>query len=278
MPQTSAATECRFEFGRNWQSLVETCLDEERITAAIASLRRILAVDDLHGRSFLDVGCGSGLFSLAAARLDAERVVGFDMDVHSVQASLDLRAHAAVPVDRWQIQQGSVLDEGFLATIEPAGVVSAWGVLHHTGALWQAMDNAVSKVKPGGVIAIAIYNKVERRIGSSAQWWHIKRFYNHSPQTVRRLIEYVYVGRFIAGHLLTVRNPLAHVRNYGKAGRGMDFRHDVRDWVGGFPSEYATAGEVFNYLHGKFGLQLRYLNSHDGHTCNEFTFARPLTD
>lgn len=110
MPQTSAATECRFEFGGNWQSFVENCLSKECITAAAASLRRILAVDDLHGKSFLDVGCGSGLFSLAAARLGAERVVGFDMDVHSVQASLDLRAHGAVPVDRWQIQQGPVLN------------------------------------------------------------------------------------------------------------------------------------------------------------------------
>jgi 2-polyprenyl-6-hydroxyphenyl methylase/3-demethylubiquinone-9 3-methyltransferase len=132
----------------------------------------------------------------------------------------------------------------------------------------------VSKVKPGGVIAIAIYNKVDRRIGGSAQWWHIKRLYNGSPALVRRLIEYLYICRFIAGQLLTLRNPLTHVRKYGGVGRGMDFRHDTRDWIGGFPYEYATAGEVFNYVHKKFGLQLRYMDTHEGHACNELTFAR----
>jgi hypothetical protein len=65
------------------------------------------------------------------------------------------------------------------------------------------------------------------------------------------------------------------LRDYDKGGRGMDFRHNVRDWVGGFPYEYATAGEVFSYLHKKFGPQLRYLHTHEGHACNEFTFARP---
>jgi len=50
---------------------------------------------------------------------------------------------------------------------------------------------------------------------------------------------------------------------------------DVRDWVGGFPYEYATAGEVFAHLHGTHGLELVYLNTHDGHVCNEFTFRRP---
>jgi len=274
--QTPAVAECRFEFGRNWQNFVGTRLSTERIMAATASLRRVLAIDTLRGRSFLDIGCGSGLFSLSAALLGAEKVVGFDVDPYSVQASVDLRARTPVPADRWQVRQGSVMDEEFLATLDPADVVYAWGVLHHTGALWQAMDNAVGKVKPGGSIVLAVYNKVDRRLGGSAQWWDLKRRYNRCPPRLQRLIEYLYVSNFLARHLLTLRNPLTAIRNYGAARRGMDFRHDVRDWLGGFPYEYATAGDVFNYVHDKFGLQLHYLNTHDGHACNEFTLVRPF--
>jgi 2-polyprenyl-6-hydroxyphenyl methylase/3-demethylubiquinone-9 3-methyltransferase len=241
----------------------------------VDSLRRLLKIKDLQGKTFLDIGCGSGLFSLAACLLGAEQVVAFDYDPDSVKASMDMRTRANIPPGKWQILQGSILDQEFLNTLDPADIVYAWGVLYHTGAMWQAIDNTVSKVKPGGILAIAIYNHVENYVGGSAMWWHIKRFYNHSPYIFRYLLEYAYVTSFILYRFLTLRNPFKVIRHYGGGdGRGMDFRHDVRDWLGGFPYEYATAGEVFNYLHNKFNLQLEYLNTHDGHGCNEFTFRR----
>ena len=48
-----------FAFGRNWQRFVRAGVDQARIDAAVASLRRLLVTDDLRGRTFLDVGCGS---------------------------------------------------------------------------------------------------------------------------------------------------------------------------------------------------------------------------
>lgn len=263
----------RFAFGANWQSFVNTAVDEQRITTAVKSVQQLLKVQDLQGESFLDIGCGSGLFSLAAFLLGAERVVSFDYDPNSVEASITLRERANVPAEKWQVLQGSILDKEFLGTLDPVDVVYSWGVLHHTGAMWQAMDNAVSKVRPGGIIAISIYNKVDSRVGGSAMWWWVKRAYNRSPQAVRRLMEYIYVANFMLRRLLTLRNPFKAIRHYGSS-RGMDFWHDVRDWLGGFPYEYATAGEVFNYLHDKFGLQLEYLSTHHSHSCNEFVFRR----
>src|SRR5262245_20705144 len=93
----------RFGFGENWQSFVDTALNRERVGRAANSLRRLLKVDHLRGRSFLDIGCGSGLFSLAACLLGAENIVAFDYDPNSVQASIALRTRAGIAPDRWHI-------------------------------------------------------------------------------------------------------------------------------------------------------------------------------
>jgi len=271
-PETGAA-ESRFEFGKNWQSFVRTAFSEQRVRSAVAGLQRLLNSDHLTGKSFLDIGCGSGLSSLAALTLGAERVVAFDYDPNSVQASTTLREQAAISAQRWRITQGSILDDQFLGALESADVVYSWGVLHHTGAMWQAIDNAARLVKPGGLLAIALYDKVEGRLGS-AMWWRIKRAYNRAAPPLRRLMEAAYVTHFVLRQAATLHNPVAYIRHYGDddRGRGMDFWHDVRDWLGGFPYEYATPAEVFNHLHRKFALQLEYLST--GQACNEFTFRR----
>ncbi len=54
-----------FAFGRNWRKYLAT-LTEAGVKSAKSSLREILNTDTLLGRSFVDVGRGSGLFSLAA--------------------------------------------------------------------------------------------------------------------------------------------------------------------------------------------------------------------
>src|SRR5262245_15496588 len=229
----------RFGFGENWQSFVNTALNRERIGRAANSLRRLLKVDHLRGRSFLDIGCGSGLFSLAACLLGAESVVAFDYNPNSVQASIAVRTRAGIGADQWHIQQGSILDSAFLEHLTPADVVYSWGALHHTGAMWRAIDNAAGKVKPGGLFAIAIYNDVQRPFGGSAMWWQIKRAYNISPPAVKRFMEGGYSAAFLLKDAASLRNPLKTITEYSRqSGRGMEFWHDVRDWLGGFPYEY----------------------------------------
>jgi 2-polyprenyl-6-hydroxyphenyl methylase/3-demethylubiquinone-9 3-methyltransferase len=266
----------RFGFGSNWQSYVEGALTQRRIESAIASLRTMLGVADLQGRSFLDIGCGSGLFSLAAVKLGAARVESFDYDGNSVHASEALRARAGISAEQWQIRQGSVLDEADMAQAEPADVVYSWGVLHHTGAMWPAIEAAASKVLPGGLFAIAIYNDVSSRLVGSARWHAIKRIYNRAPVVGKRAMEFGYASAFMLKDAASLQNPLTTFQRYNsQEGRGMDFWHDVRDWLGGYPYEYASAGEVFTFVHGRLGFQLEYLKTLDGLGCNEFTFRRP---
>ena len=267
----------RFRFGTNWQSYLDAALTPGRIERAIESLRLLLGVSDLAGQTVLDIGCGSGLFSLAACRLGAVQVTSFDYDADSVEASLALRTRAGFSAEQWTITQGSVLDAGFMAQLPPSEVVYAWGVLHHTGAMWQAIAAAAAKVQPGGRFALAIYNKVRSPLMSSAHWHRVKQFYNQAAPPARRTMELGYATAFLAVDAARWHNPLTTIRRYNSDdGRGMDFWHDVRDWLGGFPYEYASAGEVFMFLHQQFGFELTYLNTSYGVGCNEFTFRRVI--
>ena len=134
----------RFEFGENWRSFLST-LNDERIEVAKESLIEMLQVDNLSGKRFLDVGSGSGLFSLAARELGAE-VVSFDFDPTAVACTQELRERYFPDDPNWAIQRGSVLDQRFLGSLGEFDVVYSWGVLHHTGEMWAALKNAASLV------------------------------------------------------------------------------------------------------------------------------------
>ena len=146
----------RFQFGRNWRRFL-TVLDEDRIARAERSLTDMLEMEGLEGKRFLDIGCGSGLFSLAARRLGAT-VYSFDYDPQSVACALDLKLRY-FPVDPdWVVAEGSVLNHRHLTTLGKFDIVYAWGVLHHTGDMAAALKNVCDLVAPKGKLFLAIYN------------------------------------------------------------------------------------------------------------------------
>src|SRR5262245_24791572 len=109
------AQEARFGFGDNWSKYFRL-VDETAVQRAVESLKRMLEVDSLEGKSFIDIGSGSGLFSLAARKLGAN-VLSFDYDPMSVATTKRMRdAHHPNDQD-WRIEQGSVLDTQYLATL-----------------------------------------------------------------------------------------------------------------------------------------------------------------
>ncbi len=259
-----------FSFGRNWDEFVSSHLNPERIEIAISSLSEFLESKDLQGRTFLDVGSGSGLFSLAAYRLGASRIVSIDVDPFSVQSTTRLRESVGSP-GNWTVLHGSILDRQFTARLEPADVVYAWGSLHHTGAMWTAISNAGELLAPGGLFFVAIYNKVEGR-GSSDYWLKVKRLYNRSSTPIKRLMEVGHVIRYqVLPDLIRLKNPFSSLRNYRT--RGMTFWIDVRDWLGGYPYEAARADEVFKFC-ARTGLRLVNLRTVNNLGCNEFLFRK----
>jgi 2-polyprenyl-3-methyl-5-hydroxy-6-metoxy-1,4-benzoquinol methylase len=261
----------RFEFGKNWSNFLRV-LDEDRIERAVVSLQTLLGVTDLRGKSFLDVGSGSGLFSLAAHRLGA-RVRSFDYDGNSVACTAELRRRYAPSTPDWTVERGSVLDKSFLASLGKFDYVYSWGVLHHTGAMWEAIENASSLVAPGGTFVIAIYN--DQGVWSK-RWTALKRFYCSGPfGKAVMCATYIpaVVGRQFIADLFWLRNPLKWYTDYRKS-RGMSVFYDWFDWLGGYPFEVAKPEQVFRFARER-GLEMTNFTTCGGSVgCNEFVFRR----
>jgi SAM-dependent methyltransferase len=236
-----------FRFGENWQQYVSRYFNPERERIASESLVGLLDTD-LTGKYFLDIGAGSGLFSLCAHKLGASRVVSVDVDPESVESCNNLREMCGRP-EGWEVLHGSILDPALLDELDPADVVYSWGVLHHTGDMYRAIENASRLMVPEGIFAIAIYNRVTSGFLNSERWLRIKRAYNHSSRPAREAMLALYEGYWFAKELRHRRNPIRTAANY-KQSRGMAVRTDLRDWLGGYPYEYATADEVARFCEG----------------------------
>lgn len=263
------AEELRFGFGHNWSNFVDAHLTEERIAEAQRHLLRFLNLPDLRGRTFLDIGCGSGLHSLAALRAGADRIESFDYDPHSVATSTRLREFAGGPA-HWTVRQGSVLDAAFMATLAPADIVYSWGVLHHTGAMWQAIRNATIPLRPDGVFYIALYTTDVHLDPTPQYWLDVKRRYNMAPLWRKRFMELRYAwDTTILPDLRNRRNPLDTIGHYAKS-RGMAYWTDVRDWLGGYPMEFAGIAETKRFAADD--LELELLNISAGEANTEYLF------
>ncbi len=255
----------RFEFGKNWSRFLST-LDENKIASAEDSLRAMLEMQDLKGKRFLDIGSGSGLFSLAARRLGAT-VQSFDYDPNSVACTAELRRRYFPNDSQWNVAEGSALDADYVRSLGQFDVVYSWGVLHHTGNMWTALDNAQLPVAPGGKLFIAIYNDT----GSQARrWLWIKKTYNELPSFLR--VPFA-LAVSAPGEAKSVISSMLGSGGRDKR-RGMNRWHDMIDWVGGYPYEVATPEQIFEFYKARGFALAKMRCGGVGLGCNEFVLER----
>lgn len=248
--------ETHFAFGKNWSEYA-ALIDDRRIAEAKKGLLKLFSENDIKGRSFLDIGCGSGLHALCAARLGASRILAVDLDADSVATTRALLSHHGLRIP-WQADILSVFDLNANAHGK-FDIVYSWGVLHHTGSMWEAIDKAASMTAPRGLLAIALYRKTY-----ADRFWKIeKRLYSRAPKFVQNCIQAIYIATFRLAALATGKSFHQYVADRTSV-RGMDFYHDVHDWLGGYPYETVLAPEIDRRL------------SELGFTA-ERVFARPMS-
>lgn len=253
-----------FKFGQNWSDYAHNALDEHKLDQAKNALATLLQRDNLRGSTFMDIGCGSGLHTVAAVLLQADSVFALDVDPECISVTRDTVKRFLQDDSKIYLQQASILEPRIEQRLPTVDVVYSWGVLHHTGHMYEAIETAAKLVKPNGLYVLAIYNK---HITSSS-WLKVKWLYNSAPPLIRRLMYYFFYGViYLAKWLVTRQNPL-------RKERGMDFGYDVVDWIGGYPYEYASTGEITEFLI-KRGFKIeRITPARVGTGCNEFVFRK----
>jgi 2-polyprenyl-6-hydroxyphenyl methylase/3-demethylubiquinone-9 3-methyltransferase len=254
----------RFAFGDNWARFLKV-LNEERISEATFSLKKMLEINNLYGKTFLDVGSGSGLFSLAARRLGA-KVLSFDYDPKSVLCTKELKERYFKGDNDWEVQLGSVLDKKYLEKLGKFDIVYSWGVLHHTGDMWSALGNIDINVAKEGKLFIALYNDQQ---WVSKYWLYVKYIYNKFF-----IMKPIFI--LLYSIFLILPSILFKFISNQKRSRGMNIWVDLIDWLGGIPFEVSKPEKVLEFYERK-GYQLKQLKTVGGkHGCNEYIFQRSL--
>lgn len=265
--------ETHFKFGNNWKEF-SSLINDERIEEAKKSLVKFFGPKGLQGKTFLDIGCGSGLFSLAALLLGAKYVTSLDIDEDSVSTTKSV-LNTFAPNKNFDCFVKSVFD------LDPKkhgtfDIVYSWGVLHHTGDMYQAIKNAITMVNSKGLLAIALYKKTPM-----CGFWKIeKRLYTNAPKWIQSIFRGIwYVTWLLVFGLVFRNNPRSYIKNY-KSSRGMSFSHDVHDWLGGYPYESISPDEMHAFakknaltLHSEFLIPRCRLGLL-GTGCDEYVFKK----
>lgn len=259
----------RFAFGKNWYEFITTHFGPEAVASAKKHILTFLQRDSLQGIRMLDIGCGSGLHSIAALEAGSKSVHGLDYDINSVNASRFIYKKVGSP-QNWTIEQGSVLDKEYMDRLGTFDLVYSWGVLHHTGDVWKAMEHAGSRVAPNGYLYIALYSADVQISPTAEEWLEIKKKYVQGSNWTKRRIEAWYIWRFMMNS-----NPLSLPRVIKRFkednGRGMRVMTDIRDWVGGWPMEFVWDKDAIEFYE-KRGFSL--VNIATGEANTEFLFRK----
>ncbi|MGD9211472.1 MAG: class I SAM-dependent methyltransferase [Desulfobacteraceae bacterium] len=255
-----------FSFGKNWKNYLKS-VDKEEVNKAKDDIEEWLDKNYVSGKTILDIGSGSGIHSLAFYLLDAKTVYSFDFDEYSVEATRSLWEKEGKPKN-WIVSHGSILDKEYLKSFnEDFDIVYSWGVLHHTGAMWEAINSSINLVNPGGKLWISLYAKGPRYSKDLA----LKQRYNSASQIGKKWMISKKIGRNMFSRLRHFKNPFTWNE---KKSRGMNVYHDIVDWLGGLPYEVASENEVLGVCREK-GLILERIKVNGEGACSIYVFSLP---
>ena len=275
-PPGPQRVEEQFAFGRNWRQFVDR-ISVNGLISSVKEVRGLVggAISNLHGLTVLDLGCGSGLSSLSFRLLGAH-VISVDVQEESLEASkyLQMRfksvlSNVSSEDSTWQFVKASALDAWQLAALKPADIVHTWGVLHHTGDVWQAIHNAQLPLAEDGLLLVAVY--AEEFYDEKESILMMKDFYRKANLKQQEHLD-IAVGIYWLRPLLRAgKNPFEVLQNFSQM-RGMDFWTDVRDWLGGWPTEFVSTNAMLSFVKHT-GLRCVHVRRNGGNT--EFAFTRP---
>jgi 2-polyprenyl-6-hydroxyphenyl methylase/3-demethylubiquinone-9 3-methyltransferase len=243
------------------------------------SLVNFTGFNTFKGKTFVDIGCGSGLFSLAAYKLGAKKIISLDVDTESVACCRKLFKREGKP-SNWEVITGDVLSKEEMSRLGKFDIVYSWGVLHHTGNMWKGIANSCDLVKENGIFYLAIYNKADGlclypdgRPFNSKFWLRFKKWFVTRPEVLQDLITYLLAFFQILSYVVRFKNPMHEVKKHTDDFRGMSWLIDIKDWLGGYPYEFASVSEIFSFMKTK-DFKLENLKDNNGLLNNEYLFRK----
>lgn len=253
-----------FSFGQNWKNFSKT-IDAQVLERATEDIREWFSLEGIQNKRVLDIGSGSGIHSYAFWKLGASEVVSFDYDFKSVEATDSIWKKCRQP-SNWKVLKGSILDKAFIESLGQFDIVYSWGVLHHTGQMWEAIKNAISiPIKEDSKIMISIYQdkkNYERDLS-------LKMNYNKAGFIKKKYIVLKQIYMLMSRRRRKGLNPFTWNE---KKERGMNEYHDLIDWLGGLPYEVATKEEIERFFSENGGWRLK--KNDPSEACHVYLFSK----
>jgi len=267
----------RFQFGKNWNKYLSKKYSDTQRVWAKTKLKESLGkagLSSLADKSFLDIGCGSGIHSLAALDLLASSVDLLDFDDDSVNCARNIFSRLNIPHAVYSISQFNILSpDTQLVPLNSFDVVYSWGVLHHTGNTRLAIKNASLFCKPGGILFISIYYPTFLDF-----FWKVeKKLYNKLPSIGKRFLKELFVLKTRISFFFK-RKSFSDMTSQYYLNRGMDYFVNVDDWLGGYPYDPMSTSDCVQFVES-LGFNCLYSESRGSFFsfssgCNEMIFRQ----